>query len=294
MSPFELIEPASLAEAINLLDPEDPAVRPIAGGTAVLLMMRTGLFQPRRLISMRSIEPRFSRIAVGTEGELRIGAMASLAVIERSPEVRRHAPVIARALRRLSNIRVRNVATIGGHLAHADPHLDLPPVLVALGARLSIVGPVGERTIAMEELVAGYLETVLHRNELIAEVIIPPQRDKRAAYFKCTTRSADDWPALGIAVSLETDGPVVRNARLVVGAATDRPTRLAAAEAVLRDAHLDDTNLRRAGDTAAAEATLIGDQHGSAAFKRQLLRVNLGHTLQRALDPAYPDGDSRP
>ena len=192
MIPFELVEPRSLSEAIALLDPDDPAVRPIAGGTALLLMMKAGVFRPRRLVSLRAIEPRFTGVATGPGGELRVGAMTPLAVIERSAVVRRDWPVIMRTLRTLANVRVRNVATVGGHLAHADPHMDLPPVLSALGAQVTIVGPAGERTLAIEALSTGYYETVLRRDELITTLTVAPLRRRRAAYLKCTTRSADD------------------------------------------------------------------------------------------------------
>jgi len=283
MIPFELLAPKSLAEAIRLLDPDDPSVRPIAGGTAVMLMMKAGVFRPRRLVSLRAIDGELTGIRVESNGELRIGAMTPLAVVERSAEVRRGWPVIARTLRTLSNVRVRNVATIGGHLAHADPHMDLPPVLSALGARVTIAGLAGERTVPVESLSTGYYETVLRRNELIATLTVPPLGGRRAAYLKCTTRSADDWPALGVAVALEAEGAALRAASIVVSAATDRPTRLAAAEKVLKGAAADDATLTRAGEAAADELDIVGDLHGSAGYKKQLVRVYLGRAVRAAL-----------
>ena len=126
-------------------------------------------------------------------------------------------PVITRTLRTLSNVRVRNVATVGGALAHADPHMDLPPLLAALGARVDHPGPRGERTIPVEELYAGYLETTLERGELITRVDVPAMGKRRAAYLKCTTRSADDWPAVGVAVVLGDDNADLRLARRPTG-----------------------------------------------------------------------------
>ena len=286
MTPFEMAEPRSLREAIGLLDPEDSSVRAIAGGTAVMLMMKSGFFRPRRLVSLRGLESGYSRIEIDADGSLRIGALAPLSVVERSPAVRDAAPVIVQTLRTLSNVRVRNVATIGGHLAHADPHMDLPPVLVALGARISVVGAAGERSIAVADLGVGYYETALQPTELIAELIVPPQGRRRAAYFKCTTRAADDWPALGVAVAVDTDGAVIHDAKIVISAATDKPTRLLAAETVMRGASIDDALLRRAGEAAADEAAVIGDQHGTAAYKQQLVRVYVERALRHALAPA--------
>ncbi len=283
MTPFELAEPRSLREAIGLLDPGDTSVRAIAGGTAVMLMMKSGFFRPRRLVSLRAVESKYSRVEIDADGSLRIGALTSLSVVEHSRAVRNVAPVITQALRTLSNVRVRNVATIGGHLAHADPHMDLPPVLVALGARIAVAGAAGERSIAVADLGVGYYETVLKPTELITELIVPPQGRRRAAYLKCTTRSADDWPALGVAVAVDADGAVIHDAKIVISAATDKPTRLLAAESVLRGASIDDALLQRAGEAAADEAAIIGDQHGTAAYKQQLVRVYVKRALRQAL-----------
>ncbi len=286
MTPFELVEPATLREAIGLLDAEDTSVRPIAGGTALMLMMKAGVFRPTRLVSLRKLGEQYSRIAAAPDGALAIGAMTPLAAVERSPEVARAAPVIARAMRRLSNIRVRNVATVGGNLAHGDPHMDLPPVLIALGAEVLVSGPGGERTIAVEHLFAGYFETVLAGNELISELKIPAQGRSRAAYLKVTTGSAEDWPALGVAVALETEGSAVKSARVVISAATEKAVRLPAAERALAGASVDAKVLARAGDAAAAEAQCISDVRGSAAYKRELVRVYVARAARQALDGA--------
>jgi aerobic carbon-monoxide dehydrogenase medium subunit len=140
MIPFELAQPRSLAEAIRLLDPDDETVRPIAGGTALMLMMKAGVFRPAKLVSLRNIERKYADIATTADG-LMIGAMTTLADLERSSNVRQHAPIITQTLLTLSNVRVRNVATVGGALAHGDPHMDLPPVLMALGASITVVRP---------------------------------------------------------------------------------------------------------------------------------------------------------
>jgi carbon-monoxide dehydrogenase medium subunit len=283
MAPFELLEPRSLRDAAALLAGGEPSARPVAGGTAVMLMMKLGVLRPARLVSLRAVEKRWSEIVAGPDGDLHIGALATLAALEHSPVIRKEAPVLARALKTLANVRVRNVATLGGHLAHADPHMDLPPVLIALGARVTVVDAKGERAMPLEQLHRGYLETTLARGELIAEVIVPKQGARRAAYLKCTTRSADDWPALGVAAVLEMDGHTIREARVVISAATDTPVRLAKAEAVLRGARADDAVLARAGEAGAAEASVIGDAHGSAAYKRELVRVYIARAVRAAL-----------
>ena len=283
MTPFDLVEPASLKEAIALIDPDDPDVRPIAGGTALMLMMKAGVFRPRRLVSLRKLGDDFSRIAATPAGDLRIGAMTPLSVLEHSPDVLRHASVVVHTMRRLANVRVRNVATVGGALAHADPHMDLPPVLIALGASVSVVGTSGERTMTVEDLLTGYYETALAKNELITEVRIPAQGATHAVYFKVTTGSADDWPALGVAVALVAEGSSVKSARIVVSAATTKATRLQAAEKALIGLKVDDAMLKKIADTAADEADVLADVRGSASYKRELLRVYVVRAVRAAM-----------
>jgi carbon-monoxide dehydrogenase medium subunit len=282
MTPFELVEPTSLKEALSLLDADDPTVRPVGGGTALMLMMKAGVFRPRRLVSLRKVGDRFAGIK-SRDGGLTIGAMTPLSAVERSAEVARVAPVIPRAMKRLSNVRVRNVATVGGNIAHGDPHMDLPPILIALGASVAVVGPTGERTIKVEDLFTGYYETALEKNELIAELAIPAQANRRAAYIKFTAGSAEDWPALGLAVTLEAEGDVVRSPIVVVSAATERAVRLKSAEKVLAGARIDDAVLARAGDAAAEEAEVVSDGRGSAPYKRELVRVHVGRAVRQAL-----------
>jgi carbon-monoxide dehydrogenase medium subunit len=136
----------------------------------------------------------------------------------------------------------------------------------------------------VEALFAGYYETTLRHDELITELVVPPQNGRRTCYLKCTARSAHDWPALGIAVSFGLAQGVIDDPRIVVGAATATPTRLAAAEAVLRGAQPDERLLKRAGEAAVGEADIVGDQHGSRPYKQQLLRVYLARAIKAAIE----------
>jgi carbon-monoxide dehydrogenase medium subunit len=286
VTPFELSEPASLREAVALIDPDDPEVRPIAGGTALMLMMKAGIFRPRRLVSLRKLGDGFTRIVAAPSGELTIGALAPLSALEHSPDVARHAPVIVCAMKRLANVRVRNVATVGGALAHGDPHMDLPPVLIALNASVAIAGSDGERSLAVEGLLTGYYETALAKNELITALRIPPQGASRAVYCKVTAGSADDWPALGVAVALTAEGSTVKSARIVVSAATVKPMRLTSAEQALIGVAASDKTLQNVAEVAAAEADIIADLRGSASYKRELLRVYAARAVRAALNGA--------
>ena len=284
MTPFEFLLPYSLEEALSLLDPEDPAIRPVSGGTAVMLMMKAGVLRPTRLVSLQRIGERHSRIERKADGSLSIGGLAKLADIEAHTDVRKGWPLLTQALRSVANPRVRAVATIGGNLSHADPHMDMPPVMAALGAQVVITNATGARNVRADALCTGYYETVLRRDELITELKVPPQAGP-GHYLKLTTRAAHDWPALGLAVVLGgLQGDRVTAASLLTGAATDIPTRLHKAEAVLHQRGLGEAALREAADAAVDDAPLVGDAHGSVAYKRQLLRVSLPRAIQIALN----------
>lgn len=293
MTPFELFEPASLKDAIGLIDPDDTSVRPIAGGTALMLMMKAGVFAPSRLVSLGKIGDALTRIDA-KDGALTIGAMTTLATVEHSGEVARYTPVIVRTMKRLSNVRVRNVATVGGNLAHGDPHMDLPPLLIALGASVHIFGANGERDLAVEDLLTGYYETALEPNELISALHIPAQGQSRVAYMKVTTGSADDWPALGVAVALDMDGAAVKSARVVASAATPMAVRLNGAEGVLAGKPIDEKLLKAAGDAACDEAEMVADVRGSASYKRELLRVYVGRAVRAAMQAQVTDKGAKP
>ncbi len=279
---WELLEPATLDDALALLDPDDAGVRAIAGGTALSLLLQSRIFRPTRLVSLRKLDGDLRGVHVEPDGSLRIGALTTLTELERSPVLAVSEPVLARALHALSNVRVRNLATIGGHLAHGDPHMDLPPILVTLGARVRACSPRGERWIAMDELITGYYETSLAGDELIAELHVPVQpAGARASYAKFTALSADDWPAVGVAAWLRRDGDAIAEARVVVGGATVRPTRMTNAEAA-RLGTRDGDGFAAAASAAAADVDPIADVRGSRPYKREMVRVFVERALQRA------------
>jgi aerobic carbon-monoxide dehydrogenase medium subunit len=277
---FEVAEPRSLAEAFDLLDPSDSAVRPMGGGTALMLMIKAQIFKPARLVNLRRLGGAFCGFSQTDDGNnIRIGAMTTFSELEHSPLIQNHFPIVSQTMKTLANVRVRNVASIGGNLAHADPHLDLPPVWLALDAKARIVSRVGERVVPVSDIFAGYYETTLEDGELISEIYVPLRPGWRSTYVKVTTRAAHDWPALGIAVSADVTGRYVKDVRLVLSAALDKPTRLRATENILRGNEISERLLAEVGDAAVGEVEMHSDNRGTTAYKNHLLRVHLARAL---------------
>lgn len=291
MNRFDLVQPRSVEEAVAALDREDPSIRPIGGGTALMLMMKQKLFRPTRLVSLQRLEGDLRSIRVDGDGNLRIGAMTLLRDLELARAVKDVAPVVGQAMHTLANVRVRNVASVGGHLAHADPHMDLPPILLAMGARVQAVSPRGSRSISMTELFQGYYETCLEKDELLTELVIPAQAaGTRGAYEKFCSLSADDWPTLGVAVFFRQNGGSLSDVRVAVSAATEKPLRLGRVEELLTGERPSQTVFKAAADAAFADVRPLPDIRGSVAYKREMVRVFVRQALERALQAAPHKG----
>jgi carbon-monoxide dehydrogenase medium subunit len=272
MHSFDLLVPHSVDEATGLLAQHGEEAQVVAGGAMLTILLRQRLIGPRYLVSIADV-PGLAGIEVNGHG-LRLGAATTLRTIERSPAVASAFPVLRDALRLVANVRVRNVATIGGHLAHADPHLDLPPVLIALDATATIRGPADAREISLAELLTGYYETSLAPAEIIASVQIPtPDPAWRGAYLKYCSLTPTDWPTVGVAAFLRPDGDRVAEARIVVGSVAEPPLRVTEAEALLRGERLSASSVAEVAHRYAQAAEPLGDVRGSAEYKRKVTEV---------------------
>jgi carbon-monoxide dehydrogenase medium subunit len=279
MRRFQLLEPDSFAAASAALM-EDPDAKAIAGGTALLILIKHGVYLPGTLVNLRKIAG-MAEISWDPAEGLRIGALATINDIERSLAVREHYPMLAEACHVVANIRIRNLATIGGNLSHGDYQSDPPTALVALGAQVELVRGDQTRGMDLADFLLGAYETALESGELVTAVRLPPPgADWRTCYLKFTTRSSEDRPAVGVAAMLRMTEATVDDARLVVGALTPRPNRLIDAEALLRGRELDAGTLAEVGRLVSDAVDPIDDIRGSAAYKRKLAGVQAERALQ--------------
>lgn len=274
MRPLEYVTPMSLAEALERLAGSDPSETVVwGGGTALGPLLRRGLVRPRVLVGLERVAG-LQDLSVAEDG-LRVGALVRLADLSRSPVVRGCLPVLAETAGRVGNVRVRNVATLGGHLAHADPAQDLPPVLLALDAQVRLESVRGTRTLPLERFLVGPLQTARAADELLTEVWVPAAAfGRRTAYARFTPRSSQDYPTVGVAASvrLDADG-VCREARVAVGGAAPTALRVPAAEETLVGGRLTRERCRDAAAQVESAVDPWDDPRGSAQYKRAMARV---------------------
>jgi carbon-monoxide dehydrogenase medium subunit len=282
MKPFALHTPQSIEQAIQYLQDDNSLVKPMSGGTALMLMMKSGVYEPEALVSLSKVQT-LQGIAIDTNGDLQIQAMTTLSEIEHSPIVKQYFSVISQTMKKLANVRVRNVACLGGALAHGDPHMDMPPLMTVLGATLKINSASGTKNIPIENFYLGYYTTLLSSGEIIQSITVPALTNRYCLYLKCTTRSADDWPTLGVAINLGLKGKLLDSPKVVLSAVVETPTRLSEVEEFLTGKTPSETLFIEAGEIAASHIEPEDDARGSASYKKQLIKVYIRRAIQNSL-----------
>jgi carbon-monoxide dehydrogenase medium subunit len=275
------LRPRTLEEAIESLDRYDGDTRLIAGGTALTILLRQRLVAPRAVISIEWL-PGLNEIAEDSDS-IRIGALVTHRQMELSPSIRTRIPVLAATFGKVANVRVRNMATVGGVLAEADYASDPPPVFLALDAEVEAHGPTGKRVIPVQEFFLGFYETALEPNEILTAVRVPiPGPRVHAVYHKFQTRSSEDRPCLGVFASLRLaeDRRTCENLRVAIGAATETPLRLPHVEDSVRGLEITDLVARQVADGYSQAADTLDDMRGSAWYRREMIRVWVRRAIQ--------------
>ena len=284
MIPFEYRTPKSLKEVHATLKEFGSDAKLIAGGTSLVIMMRQRLVRPNCLVSLRSVRG-LNSIEIN-DGGIRVGGLATHREVESSSLLRRRLPLLAETYHHVATVRVRNMATVGGGLAHADPNQDPPPTLIALGATVKVTSADGSRVIPLDEFFTDYYETVLKPDEIVTEVFIPKMAPNSAgAYLKFLPRTADDYATVSAAAVLTLDKTkkIISDVRIALGSVGVTPIRATAAEAVLRGQPLKAEAFAEAGEKAKEAVDPISDFRGSAAYKKEMAGVFVRRALEKAL-----------
>jgi aerobic carbon-monoxide dehydrogenase medium subunit len=275
---FDLLQPRSLAEASELLVKYGDDARPVAGGTTLVILMKQRAVHYPFLVDLQSV-PGLDQITQEKDG-IRIGAVVTHRTVELSPLIKKSIPVVSDAFAKVGNVRVRQTASVGGNLAHADYRLDPPPALLILGAEVTAFGPNGPRTILLKDFFRGMYETALEPGEILVDVKIPfmPEQSK-AVYLKYSALSANDWPCLGVAALLAEVHGSYRELRLALGGVAATPVLIQGLEFVGAE-RLTETVVNEVLRRVDAQISPFADIRGSEWYKRQMARV----FVKRAID----------
>jgi carbon-monoxide dehydrogenase medium subunit len=281
---FDYHAPKTLDEAIALLGRLGDTAKILAGGQSLIPAMRFRLAAPDTLVDISRI--RDLAYVEERGGHLAIGAMTREHALEDSPVVAASYPLLLDTARVIADPLVRNKATVGGNLAHADPANDHPATMLAYGAQVVARGAAGTRTIAIDDLFVGLFETSLKPGEILTEIRIPkPGKGSGGAYLKIE-RKVGDYAVAAVAVQLELAGAAIKSLRIGLTNVSSVPMRAKHAEAALAGKQPTDDVLEAAGKAAAAECDPSADLRGQIDYKRDLVRVLIKRAVRRAIERA--------
>ncbi len=282
---FDYLAPTTLPEAISLLQQHGTEAKILSGGHSLIPMMKLRLALPETLIDINGI-PGLDYLAE-SDGALRIGALTREAALEDSDLIRSSYPIIYDTAVMIADPQVRNMATVGGNLAHGDPGNDHPATMLALGARVVVQGPQGERTIPIEDFFVDFFMTALAPDEILTEIQIPtPPPGSGGAYLKLE-RKVGDYAVVGVAAQVTVDQQgVCRYAGIGLTNVGPVPIKATEAEAHLLGGLLDETAIGEAARLAAEASEPGSDLRGSEAYKRAMVEELTKRALRRAAERA--------
>ena len=282
LPPFALHRPRSLEEADDLLAQHGDEAVVYCGGTELLLVMKLGLAAYSNLVDLKGI-PEL-RVVEERDGELCVGAAVTHRELESSPFVHRLFPALVDMERRVANVRVRSVGTLGGNLCFSDPHSDPATFLLASGAKLVCRRGAAERTIPIGEFVRGPYETALDPHELLTEIRIPVLPPGAALVHE--KFAMHERPALTVSCFMRADNGQIAETRIAVGSVSATPARVPEAESLLVDVPVESgaDQARVAGEVAAEEVAPFADLNGSVEYKRNLVRVFVSRCCTTAME----------
>jgi carbon-monoxide dehydrogenase medium subunit len=280
----KLLRPQTLEEALADRERYGRDALPIAGGQSLLVLLRNKLIDPTLLIDLEGIADLrgVDRRADGVS----IGAMTTIDSVASSPELRELIPVLSQAAAQVGSTAIRNLGTIGGNLCHNEPGADLPPALLTLNAKVQLRSRGGSRTVELAEFFRGYFETAVKPDELLTRIEIPPQPTGITGVYLKHAISPEDLAIASVSVVVVADGKdrKTREVRIGLGGVSPVPFRAAKAEKILAASSLDDAAIREAAEAAASEAEPMTDPHGSADYRRKMVRVLIRRAVSAAMD----------
>lgn len=290
LPPIQLHEAESLEEAVSLIEQYAPDARVFAGGTDVLVDLKTQRDRVGHLVSVGNIQ-ELRGISESTDG-LRIGAMTTLNELGHDSLVQSTYPAIVDASCEMASPQIRNLATVGGNIAGGVPCADLPPVLMVLGASVSLWSTKGERIVSLDDFLLGPRLTSLRANEILNAVNVPkPEPRSGAAYERFTLRNANGIAVAAVAASIILNADeTINDVQIAIGAVAPTAKLVSEIGEILKGRSLDETAIEDASNAATKAAEPISDIRGSAEYRLELVRVLTKRALIKAASRAKGDG----
>ncbi len=282
MKSFEFFEPTTLAEASRLFAAEHAQL--LAGGTDLVIGMKALTETPQSVISLQKI-PGLAGITTEADNSISIGAMTKVREVELSADILQHHTALAEGAAEIGSIQIRNLATVGGNIAHASPAADTVAGLLVADAQVHIASADGERTVPINELFTGPGQTVLTPGEIITRFRLPSPASG-SHYIKHKIREVMDLAFIGVAAAINMDNGTITEARIGLAAVAPTPIRATEAEELLKGNALTPALLEQASEAAAAASSPISDLRCSAEHRREMVDVLTRRTLEQASERA--------
>lgn len=280
MREFDLLQPNTLNNALDALAQNESAIRPLGGGTDMIVDIRAKRAQPEVLVALQNVNEL--RGVTRENGHVRIGASTTIAEFLKNPLLTQYDALVGAAFV-FANPMIRNCATIAGNIGSASPAGDMLPPLLALDAQIELVSGSGARAMPLHEFFLGPRKTARSANELISGLTLPVSGPPSAsAFYKLGLRQADAISLVSVAVWLQRDGGTIRDVRIALGAVAPRPLRATRAEEILRGQSFTETNLLQAARVASEECAPIDDLRASAGYRRRMVNVYVRRMLEQA------------
>ncbi|MCH8908136.1 MAG: xanthine dehydrogenase family protein subunit M [Candidatus Heimdallarchaeota archaeon] len=285
---FEYLRPTSITEALSMLQTHGEDAKILAGGQSLIPMMKLRLAAPKYLVDINGIsELEYIR---EEDGFLRIGTLTREVAVEESELIKSKYGIIAETAKTIADPQIRNLATVGGNLAHGDPGNDHPATMIALKAQVVIAGPEGDRSVDINDFFEGFFETSLKPNEILKELKIPIPSGKSAGSYIKIKRKIGDFAAAGVAVQLSLDDSgTCRSIGIGLTNVDSVPLRAKRSEDLLLGKQITDELIKEASQLASDDSNPTEDLRGSEEYKKSILRVITGRALKSAVSRANGD-----
>lgn len=292
---FELLQPRTFPEALEMTGSFRDKVKVLAGGTDLLVLMKERGLRSEAVMSLRGLRS-LDFIRPEDRGGITLGALATHGAVAASPVVRKKFPDLAEACAQVGAAQIQNLGTVAGNLCNASPAADAAPPLMALDAVLTLASVRGERKVSIHEFFLGPRQTLLQPDEILKEIFIPEPAGRRGAtYLKLGRRKAMEIAIVGLSVAVHLNGSDhdVAECRIAMGSVAPTPVRAREGEKILRGQTISDTVIEEVAEAAAEEAAPISDVRATRQYRLDMIRVLCRRALRAAVDRARANGKER-